>query len=128
MIAFHERTELVQMLPEALREHIQDICLEKKEQQQRVNTIKSPLGVEQVARWEAKLADTLNRYSRIRVANMPDRDIVLAFIETRNRETFIREELDALRGAEKVYEKLDAYHALCQDVLKKREEAQRRAR
>jgi len=128
MIQILSREDLVQMDREALVAHIQEVCFEKKEQAGRLAASKSKLGVEAAKRYSDRLDETRKKYGRIAVSGMSDRDIVLAFIEIRCAESFLKDEIQFLGNAKKRSEKLDKYHSLCESMLRKKDESTRKRR
>lgn len=120
--------DLAGMSIEELEEHIQELCIEKVEQAARVKLLDSPLGQEEIKRWEQRVEETRSAYGRIKIAEASDRDIVMAFVEQRCKERLALDELAALNSAKKVYESLDEYHGKCNSTLSLKKKQARVAR
>ena len=116
MLRLLKREELVRLSPEALREHIIELGLLKKEVSDRMELLGSSLGKHQRDRWQQKLDNTLNSYGKIVTSGKTDREMVLALIELKVAEKACRAELDHLKSAVQEKERLDIYHELCEDV------------
>ena len=122
-----EAEELGQMTLAELAEHVQDLCLEKKSQAQRVKLMDSALGQEELSRWRERLKTIMVRYSAIRIGDS-DRDVVIDLASTQCYEKLIREEIAVLESAKKVADGLDRYHALCDSVIAMKGKQERIAR
>jgi len=123
-----EASDLAAMSAEDIRQHIQDVCFAKKEVAKLVVETDSAVGASVVARFERRLEAVLRNYGKIQVSGATDRDIVMAFVENRCAERFLREELAELASAKNDADALDTYHKLCETALKSKERSERTAR
>lgn len=128
MIHPHPQHELAAMPIQDLQEHLQEVCFEKKELAETVKFFDSPLGQHAIGEWRKRLDEALLRYGKIRVTGVQDRDIVMAFVENRCAELFLRDEIERMEGVKKRYDGLDKYQALCESVIKSKEKSARTAR
>jgi len=125
---FHDQETLNSMPDERLKEYMVEVCVERERCAVLLRTLQSPLGQAMLDRARVRLTGILERYSKLPVIGVSDRDVIVKLAELQCSEKLVKAEIAEMEGVKDDANMLDAQHDLCNNVIHTRDRSVRTSR
>jgi len=112
---------LASMSIDDLKKFRREILKEKVKNAERLAEASTPIGLRILERHRKELADVLKEYGEIIVRGRDAQAVVLELSGTQHRERFLNNEIANMEDAKNIAEGLDSQLAVCDDVLRSKE-------
>ena len=128
MMQMYDRETLVGMSSDAIHDHLVDLALARSEVSDRLKFAQSPVGLDQLSKLKGRRKDVRDRYCKIRVDGVQDRDGVVSLIKLITAETVLDDTIGMLENIEEQRKALDEYHKVCESIATQKDKAERTRR